>query len=198
MRAALTVLLTLLVVLGVGAVVALSGAINVAATEKDSRAAEWALGTVARRSIARRADDVGSAPTLDSAARASGLDHFHAMCVDCHGAPGFDRSEAGEGLNPPAPDLTEMVEEQEWSDAEIFWIVKHGIRMTGMPAFGPTHSDEDLWAIVGVVEALPEWGEAGYRARIEALWAAALTDSSAADPRAGRTHLHADGREHVH
>ncbi|HSM35415.1 MAG TPA: cytochrome c [Longimicrobiales bacterium] len=195
MRAALTILLTLLVVLGIGAAVALSGAINVAAIESDSRATQWALGTVARRSIARRAGDAGSAPAaLDSAALASGLDHFHAMCVDCHGAPGLERSEAGEGLNPPAPDLSEVVEAEEWSDAEMFWIVKNGIRMTGMPAFGPTHSDQDLWAIVGVVKALPEWGEAGYRARIDALRAAAAADSTAA----GRTHVHVEGGEQVH
>ncbi len=134
-------------------------------------------------------------PALDSAALAHGLDHFHAMCVDCHGAPGFDPDEAGEGLYPEAPDLAEVVEEGEWSDAELFWIVKHGIKMTGMPAFGPTHPDEDLWAIVALVKELPELTADEYGARVEALRPAG---AGQAPGRAPQTHVHSDSTEHVH
>lgn len=200
MRAALISLATLLVAAGAVLAVALSGAVNVAASETDGRAMEWALSAIARRSVERHARTVAAMPPLDSADLVHGLDHFHAMCVDCHGAPGFERSEAGEGLNPPAPDLVEVIEEGEWSDAELFWIIKNGIRMTGMPAFGPTHGDRDLWAIVAVTSELPSLDEDAYRARIEALYAsagAAQGADSAGVPQ-GRTHVHSDGREHVH
>ncbi len=200
MRAALISLVTLLVAAGAVLAVALSGVVNVAASEADGRAMEWALSTIARRSVERHARTVATMPPLDSVDLIHGLDHFHAMCVDCHGAPGFERSEAGEGLNPSAPDLVEVIEEEEWSDAELFWIIKNGIRMTGMPAFGPTHGDEDLWAIVAVTNELPTLDEDEYRARIEALYAsagAAQGADSAGVPE-GRTHVHSDGREHVH
>jgi mono/diheme cytochrome c family protein len=77
------------------------------------------------------------------------------MCVSCHGAPGVDASPVGEGLNPPAPDLT-LARIQERSDGELFWLVQNGIRMTGMPAFGPTHRDEEIWEIVAFLRHLPE------------------------------------------
>jgi mono/diheme cytochrome c family protein len=77
------------------------------------------------------------------------------MCVTCHGAPGVDPSEAGQGLNPPAPDLT-LAKVQARSDGELFWIIQNGIRMTGMPAFGPTHKEQAIWRMVAFVRHLPE------------------------------------------
>ena len=73
----------------------------------------------------------------------------------CHGAPGVDASEAGEGLNPPAPDLT-LARIQKRTDGELFWILQNGIRMTGMPAFGPTHKDDELWKMVAFLRHLPQ------------------------------------------
>ena len=67
----------------------------------------------------------------------------------------MDPSEIGEGLNPPAPDLTQP-SVQSKTDGELFWIVQNGIRMTGMPAFGPTHKDEELWTLVAFMRHLPE------------------------------------------
>lgn len=199
MRAFLLFLLLTTAAVGVVVAVVLSGSVNVAASEPPGRFSAWALRGVSERSIARHARAVGAMPALDSAARAHGLDHFHAMCVDCHGAPGYERSEAGEGLHPRGPDLREVVEEGEWTDAELFWIVKHGIRMTGMPAFGPTHADEDLWGIVALVKELPDLSEADYMARIEALYTADSLAEGADSMAAGeRVHVHSDGREHVH
>ncbi len=67
----------------------------------------------------------------------------------------MDPSEIGEGLNPPAPDLTQP-SVQSKTDGELFWIVQNGIRMTGMPAFGPTHKDEEIWTLVTFMRHLPE------------------------------------------
>jgi mono/diheme cytochrome c family protein len=90
-----------------------------------------------------------------------------------------------------------VVEEGEWSDAELFWIVKNGIKMTGMPAFGPTHGDEDLWAIVAIMKELPELSEEAYAERVEALSAPAAAEDGEA-PAEGEAHTHADGRQHEH
>ena len=75
--------------------------------------------------------------------------------MDCHGAPGVEESEFGEGLNPPAPDLT-LPAMQRMRDGELFWVVSNGIRMTGMPAFSPTHKEDEIWKIVAFVRHLPE------------------------------------------
>jgi mono/diheme cytochrome c family protein len=76
------------------------------------------------------------------------------MCVGCHGAPGKDPSEIGNGLRPRPPDLAKAA--LQLDKGELFWIVKNGIKMAGMPAFGATHRDRTIWNIVGFVqEQLP-------------------------------------------
>jgi mono/diheme cytochrome c family protein len=74
------------------------------------------------------------------------------MCVYCHGAPGREASDIGRGLRPSPPNLAETA--QRWNDSQLFWIVKNGIKMTGMPAFAPTHADNTIWNIVGFVRQL--------------------------------------------
>ena len=66
-------------------------------------------------------------------------------------------------LNPPAPELRRGEIQKEYNDAELYWIIKNEIRMTGMPAFGPTHEEKDLWAIVAFTRRLPEMQAEDYR-----------------------------------
>jgi mono/diheme cytochrome c family protein len=106
------------------------------------------------RALARRAPKVSSPLVRAPEAAAAGLTHYREMCVTCHGAPGVDPSEAGEGLNPPAPDLS-LARVQKRTDGELFWLVQNGIRMTGMPAFGATHKDDEIWKIVAFLRRLP-------------------------------------------
>jgi mono/diheme cytochrome c family protein len=87
-----------------------------------------------------------------------GLRHYREMCIDCHGAPGIKPDEFALGLNPAAPDLDDEV--SDLTDGQLFWIVKHGIRMTGMPAFASTHSDDDIWRIVVAVRSLNHLSDA--------------------------------------
>ena len=65
------------------------------------------------------------------------------------------------GLNPQAPNLTDAV--KAWTPRQLFWIIKHGVKMTGMPSFGATHDDDDVWSIVAFVEKLPEMSAEQYR-----------------------------------
>jgi hypothetical protein len=66
-----------------------------------------------------------------------------------------DPGEIGQGLNPGAPDLT-LRRVQERSDGELFWITSNGIRLTGMPAFSPTHGENEIWQVVAFLRHLPE------------------------------------------
>src|SRR5919106_723020 len=150
----------LLLALGTVVLVA-TGAYNIAASAPHTRFAQWLLNTVQERSVTVRADDVPTPPPIDSEMVRHGFEEYRAMCATCHGAPGVERSELGKGMNPEPPDLAE--EAAEWSDRELFWITKHGIKMAGMPAFGVTHSDEELWGIVAFLRRLQSLSPDEYR-----------------------------------
>jgi mono/diheme cytochrome c family protein len=137
-----------------GFVIAL-GIVPVGATVPPSGVERKLAALAVDRSVARRAPRGPNPVAATSEALAAGLAHYRAMCVTCHGAPGVDPSEIGEGLNPPAPDLT-LSRVQKRPDGQLFWLVQNGIRMTGMPAFGPTHGDEEIWKIVTFLRHLPE------------------------------------------
>lgn len=130
-----------------------SGWYNMAASEEHTGVTRWLIETTRTRSVRSHAEGI-QVPPLERTSRDEGFRHFDAMCVLCHGAPGIGSSEIGEGLNPRPPDLVERV--MAWTPAELFWIVRHGLKMTGMPAFGATHGEEELWAIVSFVRLLPE------------------------------------------
>jgi len=154
----------LLSVLG-GILFIYSGRYDVAASSKDPAILRWVLQTTRERSIDRRVEAV--VPPADSVLNdpetiREGFEHYNEMCVVCHGAPGVDAGEAREGLNPSPPLLTEQ--DEDLSLREVFWVVKHGIKMTGMPAWGPTHSDDKIWAMAAFVKRLPELSAADYRA----------------------------------
>lgn len=78
---------------------------------------------------------------------------FGSECATCHGNDGRTPTDMGRGLYPRAPDLGSD-EVQHWSDAEMFWIIRNGIRLTGMPAFGKQLSDQDTWSLVRYLRTL--------------------------------------------
>lgn len=134
-----------------------TGAISFSAAEEPSameeELAEWAL----MNSVRRRAPEGDNPLAGQGAALAEGLDHYKEYCVMCHGAPGVGRAEFAEGFFPPAPLFDEHEAEElteEFTPGELFWIVDNGIRLTGMPAFGETHDDDEIWELVLVVQNL--------------------------------------------
>lgn len=179
----LSVLATLAILLLAGLGVIHLGAYDVAATAEHSSVTRWALNTLQHSSVARRAGDAPVALPTDSASLAHGFEHYEEMCVVCHGAPGIDRGEFGQGMAPTPPDLAEEV--HEWSDAQLFWITKNGIKLAGMPGFGPTHSDEEIRAIVAFLRRLEEMTPEEYAALAEA-------HATSGDSVSG------DGHDHTH
>ncbi|KAB2943106.1 MAG: cytochrome c [Hyphomicrobium sp.] len=145
--------LAVFVVVAGGVAAILSGAFNVAATNPDSSMTTWILHTTMQRSVAVRSSAIVAPESFTEAQVQAGSNEFRAMCAGCHGAPGRMRSAAGKGLRPRAPDLAVVA--NNWTNANLFWIIKNGIKMTGMPAFGPTHDDQTLWNIVAFVRQLP-------------------------------------------
>lgn len=132
-----------------------SGIYNVAATQEHNPLVYWVLNTLQERSVQAHAgnEDLPEI-TGNRELKQIGYRHYQGSCMMCHGAPGIERSAVGKGLNPHPPNLSEEI--PEWAAAEVFWILKHGIRMTGMPAFGPTHSREDLAGMTAFALELPQ------------------------------------------
>ncbi len=144
----------LLAVIGGGALGIYGGLYNVAADTPHTGPVFWLLETVRNRSIAVRAAAVVVPPDLTDPGRiASGAGQYAEMCSGCHLAPGMKRTEISRGLYPRAPQLRRG---SRPTPAEDFWVVKHGVKMTGMPAWGVTHNDEILWDVVAFLRKLPE------------------------------------------
>ena len=147
------------VVLG-GLALIYSGLYDVAATAPHWGVTRWALETARTRSIKAHAAGIEVPPGLDDPAKiVNGVEHFAAHCAVCHGAPGVPRGDIARGLYPSPADLGKAV--PLYSPAELFWMLKHGIKMTGMPAW-TDHSDEDLWATVAFLRRLPGMSEQDY------------------------------------
>ena len=144
----------LLVLVGAAAVGIYAGLYNIAADVPHTQSVYWLFETVRDRSIAARARDVVVPNDLNDPNRISrGAGQYADMCSGCHLAPGMKRTEISRGLYPRAPELRRKT---DLTPAKQFWIVKHGVKMTGMPAWGVTHEDELLWDVVAFVRKLPE------------------------------------------
>jgi mono/diheme cytochrome c family protein len=109
-------------------------------------------------------DGIPTAPTDLQASAEEGDTLYGTECAACHGLDGHTPTDAGRWMYPRAADLTSSAV-QEYSDRELFWIVKNGIRLSGMPAFGRVESDEHIWNLVHYVRTLrasahPETGGA--------------------------------------
>lgn len=138
-----------------------SGAYDVAATTPHFKFTHRVLRTVKEHSVKRQARNV-EVPELDDPQKVhAGLKSFQEMCVVCHGAPGEPATQLSKGLYPKAPDLAQAA--KAWTPAEQFVIIRSGLKMTGMPAWGRTHSDEDIWAIVAFLKMFPSMPQTEYR-----------------------------------
>ncbi|WP_298261541.1 cytochrome c [Bradyrhizobium sp.] len=162
--AAACIVAVLIACLGAASVVIYGGVYDIAADTPHSQPVYWLLQKVRQYSIAARAhDDVPN--DLGEAKRiASGAGQYAEMCSGCHLAPGIKRTEVSRGLYPRAPELRRG---SALTPAEEFWVVKHGIKMTGMPAWGVTHDDELLWDVVAFLRKMPELTAEQYKALVE-------------------------------
>src|SRR5262245_51585657 len=159
------VIVTLALLLGAAVVAIYAGLYNIAADVPHTQPVYWLLHTIRQRSVIARARDIAVPHDLDDANRVSkGAGQYSEMCSGCHLAPGMKRTEISQGLYPRAPELRRGT---DLTSAEQFWIVKHGVKMTAMPAWGVTHDDELLWDVVAFVRKLPELTPEQYEALVK-------------------------------
>ena len=140
------------------------GFFNIAATEQDPGPVAWAIIHVRTASIDRHATATPSGSLDDPATIRAGARAFASRgCVYCHGGPGAEWAKFSEGLNPAPPDLKEVVPALE--PRELFWVVKNGIKMTGMPSFAAAGvADPEIWSIVAFLKKLPTVSDADFKA----------------------------------
>lgn len=177
-------ILTLAVLAIGGVAVIYSGAYNVAASDDHTALGKWVMHTTMHNSVRASADDITVPDLSDNAMIQQGASAYDSLCAACHLKPGLKDTVLRAGLNPMPPNLTEQ---SHWEPAEQFWIVKHGIKMTGMPAWGATHEDKELWEIVAFLQKLPELSEQEYRELLQP--AGSPTNAQADD---GHAHEHGD------
>ncbi|GAB3792154.1 c-type cytochrome [Dyella agri] len=138
-----------------------SGIYNMGADDHHSQPVFAALQTLRDRSIHLRSEDI-KVPALDDPQLIlKGAGQYAAMCTGCHLAPGMGDSELRVGMYPQPPDLSKVRVDPK----RAFWVIKHGIKMSAMPAWGMAgHDDPTIWSMVAFLEKLPGMTPAEYKA----------------------------------
>ena len=154
-----------LLVGGVAGAAIYAGVYNIAADAPHTKPMLWTIENLRDRSIAVRARSITPPPDLTRPTRiASGAGLYAEMCSSCHLAPGMEKTEISQGLYPQAPELSRAPTR---TASEQFWMIKHGIKMTAMPAWGRTHSDTLIWDLVAFIRTLPKLSPGQYQAAIK-------------------------------
>lgn len=157
------VVLAVLAALGAtgGAAFVWSGLYDISATDQHLPPTYWAMDHTMRRSVARRGKTI-AVPALGAPEQLErGLALYRTHCAQCHGAPGVAPEPFALGLTPlPAP-LAQTA--REWTPGEIYWVVRYGIKMTGMPAWEFRMSDDEIWSVVAFVRQLPYYSPEAYQ-----------------------------------
>lgn len=143
-----------------------SGVYDVAASEPHLALERWLLTTLQKNSVERHARGIVVPPLEDTALVRLGFHLYQEQCLVCHGAPGVELPAVGRGMNPHPPRLA--VEQNEWSDAELFWIIRNGLKMAGMPGFGTGRPERETWALTAFVRRLPTLSEEEYAVMVQA------------------------------
>ncbi len=155
----LIVLAIIAPILGLG--IGWSGLMSVRASSGHWAVTDWFLHWVMRNSVSARAVSPDKVPRLDAPGLIPGAaGHFETACATCHGSPAQPRPDSVMAMLPPPPDLKTVV--PEWSHSELFEIVKHGVRFTGMPAWPTQSRDDEIWSMVAFLKKLPEMDAEDY------------------------------------
>jgi len=155
-RRGLIITLTIVALLLAGALV-FAFTFILSALETPGETETWLATKAKRWLIARavRAEPPPPAPAWSHETVSSGEMYYGMSCATCHGKDGHEPAKLGLSMYPPVPGLGSP-QVQAYSDAELFWIIKHGIRHSGMPGFARLHSDEDIWHLVHYLRSLRE------------------------------------------
>jgi mono/diheme cytochrome c family protein len=153
-------LVTLSSVLTIGAgVFVYSGLYNIGADDYHTKPVFMVLQTLRDHSIQHRSKDLIVPNLEDPQLILKGAGQYAAMCTSCHLAPGMHDSEIRPGLYPQPPNLS-----QQHFDAKAeFWVIKHGLKMSAMPAWGGSHDDATIWSMVAFLQKMPNMTPQQYK-----------------------------------
>jgi mono/diheme cytochrome c family protein len=158
------VLIILLVIAGFGGVFLYAGIYNIGADAPHSKLVYDTLDTLRERSIASYSKAIKVPADFDDQKRiAAGAGLYDEMCTGCHLGPGLEKSELSQGLYPQAPELARG---NDHTPAQQFWIIKHGVKLSAMPAWGKTHNDQLIWDMVAFIRQLPKMNAQQYQAAV--------------------------------
>ncbi|MGA2710297.1 MAG: c-type cytochrome [Steroidobacteraceae bacterium] len=137
-----------------------SGAYDIGADDHHTKFVTTMIEVLRERSISVRVDGIEVPRLGDTAMIAAGAAHYSTLCVGCHLAPGVTKSNLRPGLYPHAPNLAQ----EDLSDTrKAFWTIKHGIKMSAMPAWGKSLDDATIWEIVAFARQLPTMSPESYQ-----------------------------------
>ncbi|CAM8668837.1 MULTISPECIES: c-type cytochrome [Sphingobium] len=150
-----------LLLAGAGLLFAWSGLMQVSASSGHWRVTDWFLHWAMRNSVRTYAAVQAPRDVTTDAGLVSAAGHFRQACQVCHGAPGVRPSPVMQAATPSAPDLARTAD--EWSDRELFWIIRHGVKFTAMPAWPAADRNDEVRRMVAFVRLLPRMTAAQYR-----------------------------------
>ncbi len=153
------VVLLIVAAIGVGAFIGL-GIYNVAADDPHWGITYRVMETLRERSISTRSNNIEVPALDDDALIRSGAGNYHAMCIGCHLSPGASDTELSLGLYPTPPTWSEL---GTVDPRQAFWVVKHGVKMSGMPAWGKSMDDKYIWGMVALMQQFPKMTAARYQ-----------------------------------
>lgn len=141
--------------------IAWSGVINIGASTGHWAITDWFLHWAMRNSVRTQAALTVDEPAIDQTNLVSAAGHYAATCALCHGAPGKPPLPVMQASTPAPPDLAETV--NTWSDQQLFWIIKHGVKFTPMPAWPALGRDDEIRRMAAFVRRLPDMTAEEYR-----------------------------------
>ena len=141
------------------------GLYNVAADDPHWTPVRNFLGSTMDHSVAARDGDIVVPPLNDPKMIAAGAATYDQLCTACHLAPGMEENKLRAGLYPKPPNFSRR--RRPGDPKEQFWIIKHGIKMTGMPAWGASYPDSDIWNIVAFFQTMPNMKPDAYKALVQ-------------------------------
>lgn len=144
-----------------------SGWYDIGADTRHNKLTYWALETLRDNSVAKASTDIEVPTDLATSARIlRGGPDYNEMCLSCHLSPNKSETDFTKGLYPAPPDLTKKtmlgLNEQQVNQRH-FWIIKHGIKASGMPSWAPEHDDQRIWDLVAFISKLPQLSPVQYQ-----------------------------------
>lgn len=215
MKKTITTLVAAGAVAGAGVLgAAYFGLVNVGADDPHFPAVHAFLAMARDRSIEVRARDIEVPDLKNENLIRIGAGNYNAMCIGCHLAPGVEKTELSQALYPSPPDLSKLGASGD--PAVAFWTIKHGIKATGMPAWGKSMDDSYIWGMVAFLDQLPQMNAQQYQAMVASSGGHQHgggesdmhnhegqhgQDEAGSDHHSkpdSKTHVHRDGKEHGH